>query len=190
MRIIVGITGASGVKMGVEMLKALKKQSGIEVHLIITEGAAKTFSLETDYDIEEIKALADYYHSDKNLGANISSGSFTTDGMIVIPCSMKTLSGIANGYAANLLVRAADVCLKEGRKVILVPREMPLSKVHLRNLNLVADYGCSIVPPMLTFYNGANTLEAQMHHVIGKILMQFGLCHQKFVPWEGDPLEE
>ncbi len=189
MRIIVGITGASGVRMGVEMIRALKKHPDIEIHLIITKGAIKTFALETDYDLEEIKAMADFTHSDDNLGANISSGSFLTDGMIVVPCSMKSLSGIANGYAANLLVRAADVCLKEGRKVVLVPREMPLSKVHLRNLNLAADYGCSIVPPMLTFYNGADTLEAQMNHVIGKILMQFGLRHQKFVPWEGDPSE-
>ena len=108
-----------------------------------------------------------------------------TDGMIIMPCSMKTLAGITAGYAENLTVRAADVCMKEGRKVVLVPREMPFSKLHLRNLKEAADLGCVIVPPMLTFYNGPKTLEDQINHIVGKILMQFGISHDKFVPWTG-----
>jgi 4-hydroxy-3-polyprenylbenzoate decarboxylase len=185
MRLIVGISGASGVLMGYRMLQALRLQSNVEIHLIITKGAIKNFSYETDLAIEDVVKLADYSYSNKNLAASISSGSFVTDGMIVIPCSMKTLSGIANGYATNLLIRAADVCLKEGRKVVLAPREMPLGRVHLNNMQLAAESGCCIVPPMLTFYNHSDSLEAQMQHVIGKIMMQFGLQHPKFMPWQG-----
>lgn len=109
-----------------------------------------------------------------------------TDGMIIIPASMKTVAGIASGFAENLLLRAADVCLKENRKVVLVPREMPLSRIHLRNIRECADNGCIIVPPMLTFYNGADSLEQQIDHIIGKILMQFGIEYQKFVAWQGE----
>ena len=185
MRLIVGVSGASGVLLGYRMLQALRQQPDCEVHLVMTEGAIENMRLETDLTPDDFSALADYTHSNKNLAATISSGSFVTDGMMVVPCSMKTLSGIANGYAANLLMRAADVCLKEGRRVVLVPREMPLGKIHLRNLQLAAESGCAIVPPMLTFYNHAGTLEEQMQHVIGKVLMQFGIAHQKFVPWQG-----
>ena len=186
MRLIVGISGASGVIMGYKMVKALKSLPKCEVHLIITEGAEKTFGCETDISIQSVKSLADYCHSNKNMAASISSGSFKTDGMIVIPCSMKTLAGISSGYATNLLLRAADVCLKENRKVVLVPREMPLSRIHLRNLKEVADSGCIVIPPILTFYNAPQTLEDQINHVIGKVLMQFNIDYNKFVAWEGD----
>lgn len=185
MRIIVGISGASGVLLGYRLLQSLRKINGLEVHLIVTDGAKKNFSYETNVTIEQLYALCDYVHADNELAASISSGSFETDGMIVIPCSMKTLSGIANGYAENLLVRAADVCLKEQRKIVLVPREMPFNKIHLRNLQIAADAGCLIVPPMLTFYNQAFTLEDQMDHVIGKVLMQFHLRPDRFHPWTG-----
>ena len=133
MRIIVGISGASGVVMGYEMLKALRMQEDCEIHLVITQGAIENFKYETDMEIKEVMKLADYCYDDKNMAASISSGSFRTDGMIVIPCSMKTVSAIANGYGANLLVRAVDVCIKESRRVVLVPREMPLSRIHLDN---------------------------------------------------------
>lgn len=186
MRLIVGISGASGVVMAYHLLTALKRQENCEIHLVITEGAAKTFGYETNITMKEVTALAHYCHSDSNLAANISSGSFQTDGMIVIPCSMKTLSAISTGYAANLLVRAVDVCLKENRKVILVPREMPFGKVHLRNMKEASDLGCVIIPPILTFYNAPQTLEDQINHIIGKILMQFGLVHKTFIPWTGD----
>ena len=185
MRIIIGISGASGVIMGCRLLQSLKQYQDIETHLVISEGAARNFKLETDISIDEVRQLAHFCHENNNMAASISSGSFVTDGMIVIPCSMKTLSGIANGYSNNLLIRAADVCLKEGRKVVLVPREMPLSRVHLHNMQLAAEYGCRIVPPMLTFYNGLQTTEDQLQHVIGKVLMQFGLEHKKFIPWQG-----
>ena len=105
--------------------------------------------------------------------------------MIVIPCSMKTVSAIANGYGANLLVRAADVCIKESRRVVLVPREMPLSRIHLDNLKKAADYGCILLPPMLTFYNHPTTVKEQVDHIVGKVLMQFGMEHKAFIPWEG-----
>ncbi len=185
MRLVIGISGASGVLMGYHMLKILRQFPDMELHLILSEGAIKNFECETDIAIEDVTALADYVHSNKNMAATISSGSFVTDGMIVIPCSMKTLSGIANGYAENLLIRAADVCLKEGRKVVLVPREMPLNRIHMRNMLEAYDAGCKIVPPMLTFYNGSDTLEQQMNHVIGKVLMQFGLNIKEFKAWQG-----
>lgn len=186
MRLIVGISGASGVVLGYEMLKALKTLPDCEVHLVITAGAVKNFQCETELTIPQVCALADVVHDNKNMAASISSGSFKTDGMIVVPCSMKTVAGIAAGYADNLLLRSVDVCLKESRRVVLVPREMPLSRIHLRNIKEAADYGCLIVPPLLTFYNGSNSVEKQMQHIIGKILMQFGIDYQRFVPWKGE----
>lgn len=185
MRLIVGISGASGVVMGYHLLKILKQFPDIETHLVITEGAATNFRCETDIPVDEVKKLADFVHSNKNMAASISSGSFKTDGMIIIPASMKTVGCIANGIAANLLIRAADVCLKENRKVVLVPREMPLSPIHLKNLQELAGYGCAIIPPMLTFYNGSDTLAKQMNHVIGKVLMQFGIDLKSFCAWKG-----
>lgn len=185
MKLIVGISGASGVIMGFYMLKALKQFPNIEVHLVVTEGAEKNFQCETKLTIKEIETLADVVHSNKNLAASISSGSFKTDGMIIIPCSMKTVSGIASGFAANLLLRAADVCIKEGRKVVIVPREMPMSRIHLRNIKEAADNGCIVIPPMMTFYNDSNSVEKQINHIIGKILMQFDIDYKEFVAWEG-----
>lgn len=185
MRIIVGVTGASGVEMSYYLLKALKSIEGCEVHLILSDGGLKTWELETGISLEDLTSLADVIHDNHNMAANISSGSYLTDGMIIMPCSMKTLAGITAGYADNLIIRAADVCMKEGRKIVLVPREMPFSRLHLRNLKEAADLGCAIVPPMLTFYNGPKTLEEQINHIVGKILMQFGLTHDKFVPWTG-----
>lgn len=184
-RIIVGLSGASGAIMGYALLKALRQHPQVEIHLVSTKGARKTLECETELTYDDLTQLAHVVHDEQNFAASISSGSFLTDGMIVIPCSMKTLAGIVSGYSDNLLLRAADVCLKEGRKVVLVPREMPFGKVHLRNLSQAADLGCSIVPPMLTFYNNADTVEAQINHVIGKVLMQFGLHHEAFHAWEG-----
>lgn len=185
MRIIVGISGATGVIMGYKLLKVLRAVPDCEIHLILSEGAIKNFELETDISIEDVKALAHFAHDNRNLAAAISSGSFKTDGMIVLPCSMKSLSGIANGYADNLLVRAADVCLKENRKVVLAPREMPLSKVHLQNMSIAQDLGCTIIPPMLTFYNHFDSLDEQIVHIVGKILMQFNMDIKGFRAWQG-----
>lgn len=185
MRIIVGVTGASGVEMSYYLLKALRSVEGMEIFLVLSKGAKVTWDLECGIALEELYALADHVLDNKNLAASISSGSFVTDGMIVMPCSMKSLAGIAAGYADNLINRAVDVCMKEGRKVVLVPREMPFSRLHLRNLKEVSDLGCVIVPPMLTFYNGPKTMDDQINHVVGKVLMQFGITYDKFKPWKG-----
>ena len=185
MRIIVGISGASGVEMGLALLLALKQQPACKIHLVMTQSAKITWAQESARPLAELTALADYCHDDGNVAAIIASGSFVTAGMVVLPCSMKTLSAVANGYAAGLLTRAADVCLKEGRKVVLCPREMPLGKIHLKNMLQAADLGCAILPPMLTFYNNSQSLAAQVDHVTGKILMQFGLEHAAFRPWQG-----
>jgi 4-hydroxy-3-polyprenylbenzoate decarboxylase len=185
MRIIVGITGASGVILGFNLLKALADQPDCETHLIVTDGAQKTLLYETDVSFEDIVAMADFYHDINNLAAPISSGSYKTSGMIIIPCSMKTLSGIVTGYTDNLLLRAADVCMKEKRRVVLVPRELPLSSIHLENLAKAAQHGCDIFPPMLTFYNNPRTMQDMIDHIVGKILMSFDLDFKRFVPWKG-----
>ncbi len=185
MRLVIGISGASGVYLGYRLLQILKNCADVEVHLVITEGAIKNFALETTLNIDEVLKLADFSYSNNNLGALIASGSFRTDGMIVIPCSMKTLAGIVHGYAENLLLRSVDVCLKEHRKVILVPREMPLGKIHLQNLLKASELDCTVIPPLLTFYNQNIAIEQQIDHIVGKILMQFNLNYERFTPWKG-----
>ena len=185
MRLIVGISGATGVQIGYRLLEVLGQRGDIEVHLVVSEGAQVIFDRETDVTMREVEALADVVWDNRNLAAAISSGSFVTDGMIVAPCSMKSLSAIANAYDDDLLVRAADVCAKEGRKVVLVPREMPMNRAHLRNMLQACEDGYVIMPPVLTFYNGCETTADQVDHVVGKVLMQFGLTHDRFKPWEG-----
>ena len=185
MRIIVGVTGATGVVMSWYLLKTLRTVENCEIHLIISDGGKKNWELETEMPLSELTSLADYVHDSHNMAATVSSGSYRTDGMIIMPCSMKTLAGIASGYADNLIIRSADVCLKEGRKVVLVPREMPYGKIHLRNMKEASDLGCIIASPVLTFYNGPQTIDDQINHIIGKILMQFDINHKKFVPWSG-----
>ena len=189
MRMIVGVSGATGVEMSYYLVRALKDMGNCEIHLILSEGAKVTWDLESSVPLEELTALADFIYDEKDLAAAVSSGSFVTDGMVILHCIMKTLAGISVGYAENLLIRAADVCLKEGRKVVLVPREMPFGKIHIENLKKASDLGCVIVPPVLTFYNNPRTLEDQIHHIIGKILLQFGISYEHFVPWTGAPKE-
>ncbi len=185
MRIIVGISGASGTILGIELLKALRSYPQCETHLVITDGAKKTLAHETNIKVDDVISLADHCHGINNMAAPISSGSFKTDGMVIIPCSMKTVSGVAYGFADNLLIRAADVCLKEGRRLILVPREAPLSSIHLENLARAASHGCTIIPPVLTFYNKPQTVQDMVNHLLGKILMMFGLEFPGFKPWKG-----
>jgi len=173
-RLVVGITGSSGAILGIRALEALRK-AGVETHLVITDTARKVIADETGWKPEDVERLATKaYHID-DFFAPIASGSFKTDGMIVIPCSMKTLAGIATGYASNLLIRAADVMLKEGRKLVLVAREMPLSLVHIRNMEAATQAGAVILPPMMTFYSKPSGLEDMVSHVIGKALDQFGI---------------
>ena len=175
MRLIIGISGASGVIIAVELLRRLKQIETVETHLMITKGASLTFRHETNFDLYDVKKLADVVYDVNELDASIASGSFLTEGMVIVPCSMKTVAGIASGYAENLLLRAADVCIKENRKLVLVPREIPFSRIHLRNLKELADNGVVILPPMLTFYNVPSTIQQQIDHIVGKILMQFNL---------------
>ncbi len=184
-RIIVGVSGATGVQLSLYLMRALAEQEAIETHLVVSDGAKRTWKLECAEPIEELYELADVVHDVRNLAAAISSGSYVTDGAVIMPCSMKTLSSIATGYADNLIARAVDVCLKEGRRVVLVPREMPLGKIHVRNMLAAADAGCVLVPPMLTFYNGPMTIEDQINHVVGKVLHQLGVEPRTFHAWEG-----
>ncbi|MFZ2756475.1 MAG: UbiX family flavin prenyltransferase, partial [Atopobiaceae bacterium] len=185
MRLIVGISGATGVQMGYRLLQVLADMPDVETHLVVSQGAELILERETDLSLEALTSLADVTYDNHDLAAPVSSGSYRTDGMIVVPCSMKSLSAMVNSYDDDLLVRAADVCMKEGRRVVLVPREMPLNRSHCRNLLQAAEDGYVILPPVLTFYNGCQTTNDQVDHVIGKILMQFGLDYDRFRPWEG-----
>ena len=183
-RIIVGVTGASGVVMARFLLQALR-DACCETHLVMTDAARETWAYEVGTPVDALYSLSDAVYSPNDMAAVISSGSFVTDGMVVMPCSMKTLAGIVSGYADNLLLRAADVCLKEGRRLVLCPRETPLGRVHLRNLLSASELGCTIVPPMLTFYNSPHTLEDQIRHIVGKALLPFDIQSPDFKPWTG-----
>ncbi len=184
-RIIVGISGASGVIYGIRALQHLSAMEDVETHLIMSESARINIAIETDYDADEIKALADVCHSNDNLAASISSGSFSTGGMMVMPCSIKTLSGIANSYADNLLLRAADVVLKEGRKLVLVVRETPLHLGHLKLQVRAAECGAVILPPVPAFYQEPKTIEDIVDHTVGRVFDQFGLDNSLFRRWGG-----
>ncbi len=184
MKIIVGISGASRVIIGYKTLLALNS-AGCEVHLVMTDSAQKTWENETDEPISALYSDAESVYDINDIAAKISSGSFITDGMIIAPCSMKTLAGIVSGYTDNLLLRAADVCLKENRRVVLCPREMPLGRVHLRNLAAAAELGCAIVPPMLTFYHRPQSIDDMISQVVGKLLLQFGIQSPELKIWRG-----
>lgn len=185
--IILGVSGASGVILGYYLARAIREQ-GRQLHLVLSDAARLTWELETKLALQELTGLADVAYEPQDMAAEIASGSFLTEGMIVAPCSMKTLAGIVTGYTDNLLLRAADVCLKEGRKVVLCPREMPLGRLHLKNLYDAAQLGCVIVPPMLSFYGGQETVEDQLHHIVGKILMQYNMSYARFRPWKKNAL--
>ncbi|MFI6999321.1 non-oxidative hydroxyarylic acid decarboxylases subunit B [Nocardia sp. NPDC050175] len=187
MRIVVGMTGASGAPLGVAVLKALHRMPDIETHLVISKWARATIGLETNLTMQEVAALADVVYQPGDQAAPISSGSFHTDGMIVVPCSMKTLAGIRTGYADGLLARAADVILKEGRRLVLVPRESPLSEIHLDNMLTLSRMGVRIVPPMPAFYNDPHTIDDIIDHIVSRVLDQFGLRSDKAKPWTGLP---
>ena len=184
MRLIVGITGASGIVIAVELLKRLKDFKEVETHLIITDGGQLTIRDETNLDVYDINRLADVVYNVHEMDASIASGSFVVEGMVVVPCTMKTVAGIVSGYSDNLLLRAADVCIKEKRKLILVPREMPFSRIHLRNMKELANLGVVIMPPVMTFYNTDMTLQSHINHVVNKILFQLGLPAD-IVEWKG-----
>ena len=184
-RLVVGISGASGVTYGVRLLQVLK-ESDYETHLIISKSGELNIEIETDYDPADVKAMADYVYDHKNVAASLASGSFLTEGMVVVPCTIKTLSGIANSYNENLLVRAADVTLKEKRKLALVVRETPLHKGHLRLLTMAADMGAHILPPVPSFYHMPKTIDDIIDQTIGKIFDYIGIKHDLFKRWGED----
>ena len=184
-RLIVGMSGASGAPLTVELLRQLHDcHPEVETHLVVSRGAELTLRQECDMGLNELKALVAVCHDNSSIGASVASGSFRTMGMVVVPCSMKTVAGIVSGYSDNLLLRAADVCLKERRKLVLVTREAPLSTVHLRNLYEASQLGAVILPPMLTYYNGPQSLEDCTRHTVNRILSQFELDEGSY-QWEG-----
>jgi 4-hydroxy-3-polyprenylbenzoate decarboxylase len=185
-RIIIGIAGASGVIYGVRMLSLIKERD-FETHLIISEAGKKNIEIETSYKASEVAAMADYTYDNRDVGAALSSGSFLTGGMVVAPCTIKTLSGIANSYTNNLLVRAADVTLKEKRKLVLVVRETPLHKGHLRLMSMASDMGAHILPPVPSFYNHPKTIDDIIDQTIGKIFDYLGIEHNLFKRWGENP---
>ena len=187
--LVVAITGASGVIYGVEMLRALKAL-GQTTHLILSEAAGMNMSIETNYTLEEVRALADVVYPNKDVGAAVASGSFRTRGMIVAPCTVKTLSAIANSFTYNLIVRAADVTLKERRTLVLMVRETPLHKGHLELMTRAADCGAVILPPMPSFYHKPATIMDIVHQSIGKALDQVGIEHDLFKRWSGHARSE
>lgn len=175
-RLVVGMSGASGAPLTVALLLQLRdRHPEIETHLIVTHGAALTLAQETDLSLEDLRALASVSYENGDIGAAPASGSFKTMGMIVAPCSMKTVAGIVSGYSDNLLLRAADVTLKERRKLVLAARESPLGTVHLRNLYEASQLGAVVVPPMLAYYNHPFSLEDCANHVVNRLLSQFDL---------------
>jgi 4-hydroxy-3-polyprenylbenzoate decarboxylase len=178
------MTGATGAIFGVRILEALK-DCDVESHLVISNWARRTIEHETPYTVKQVCALANVYHNSANMAAKISSGSFITDGMVVIPCSMRTLSGIAHGYGEHLIHRAADVILKERRRLVLVVRESPLSELHLENMLKLARAGASIIPPMPAFYNHPKSIDDIVDHIVARVLDQFGITARFAKRWDG-----
>ena len=184
-RVILAISGASGAILGIRTLELLKS-AGVETHLVISHAARRTITSETDWKVADVEALASACYDPQDIGARIASGSFVTEGMLVVPCSIKTLSGIANSYANELVVRAADVCMKEGRKLILVVRETPLHSGHLRLMQQAARSGAVIFPPVPAFYGGAKTSDELVNSLAGRILLRMGIENDHYHQWDGD----
>ncbi len=184
-RLIIGITGATGAIYGIGLLKALKEVSGWESHLVLTDAGVLNVWHEHKMKRKEVERLADFAYHPKDIAATIASGSFVTEGMVIAPCSMKTLAGVAHAYADDLVSRAADVILKERRRLVLVPRETPLNLAHLRNMVAVTEMGGIIMPPMPAFYALPKTLDELVAHTIGRILDLFGVSTGKVKRWQG-----
>ncbi|HEY0876849.1 MAG TPA: UbiX family flavin prenyltransferase [Zeimonas sp.] len=183
-RLIVGMTGATGAVFGIRLLESLQG-SDVETHLVLSKWAIQTIEHETPYSAKDVRALASVVHDSANMGASISSGSFLTAGMAIVPCSMRTVAAIAQGAGEHLIHRAADVVLKERRKLLLVAREMPLSDLHLENMLKLSRMGVTIMPPMPAFYNHPKTLDDMVDHVVARVLDQFGIPADFARRWEG-----
>lgn len=186
-RLIIGISGASGAIYGVRTLEILQQVSDVETHLIMSQAARQTLALETDYALRDVQALADVVHDARDIAASISSGSFKTDGMMILPCSMKTLSGIVNSYSDGLLTRAADVVLKERRRLVLCVRETPLHLGHLRMMTTAAELGAIIMPPVPAFYHRPENVMDIVDQTVNRVLDQFDVTLDKdlFTRWQG-----
>lgn len=181
-RIVVGISGASGAILGIRLLQFFA-DSEFEVHLVVSDSAERTINLETNWKVDDVKKLADVVHDFHDIGASIASGSFQTKGMVIIPCSMKTMSALANSFNTNLLIRAADVTLKERRRLVVVPRESPLHCGHLDLMAKVERLRGMIVPPFMTFYHQPKTIEDMINHLVGKVLDCFRIDNTLFKRW-------
>ena len=188
-RLIVGIAGASGVIYGVRMLEVLR-HTDIETHLIISDAGKLNIRIETSYDVDTVLSMADVAYTNKDIAASVASGSFQTMGMVIAPCTVKTLSGIANSYTENLLIRAADVQLKEKRKLALMFRETPLHIGHLRLLTQAAQMGAHIVPPVPAFYHHPKTIDDIINQSVGKVMDYIGIAHNLFKRWDNSALEK
>jgi 4-hydroxy-3-polyprenylbenzoate decarboxylase len=186
-RLIIGISGASGVIYGIRLLEALRQAENVETHLVVSAAGAQTIGLETDYSPAQVAALADVSYRFNDIAATISSGSFKTAGMIVLPCSMKTLAGIAHSFSDNLLLRAADVTLKDRRPLVLAPRETPLHLGHLRLMAQLAEMGAIIAPPMPAFYHRPKSIDDILNQTVNRLLDLLGieLPHDLFTRWQG-----
>lgn len=186
-RLIIGISGASGVIYGIRMLQILQQVSGIETHLIMSQAARQTLALESDYSVRDVQSLADVVHDVRDIAASVSSGSFKTDGMVILPCSMKTLSGIVHSYSDGLLTRAADVVLKERRKLVLCVRETPLHIGHLRMMTTAAELGAIIMPPVPAFYHRPESILQIVDQTVNRVLDQFDITLDEdlFTRWQG-----
>ena len=182
-RLIVGISGASGAIYGIRLLQVLHERQEIETHLVLTKPAERTISEETSFKVDDVKQLASVVHSIQDIGASIASGSFKTEGMVVIPCSIHTVSAIAHCISENLLTRAADVILKEKRRLVLVVRESPFHIGHLKSLLAAAEMGATIVPPVPAFYTLPKTLDDVIDHTVGRVLDHFGIEHKLVKRW-------
>jgi polyprenyl P-hydroxybenzoate/phenylacrylic acid decarboxylase-like protein len=183
-RLVVGVTGSSAPQLGYRLLLALQSIEGIETHLVVSRGARLSIPAELDLSVADFESLADVVHDVENLGASISSGSFRTLGMVVVPCSMRTLGAIASGTGGDLISRAADVSLKERRPLVLVTRETPLNLIHIRNMETVTLAGATVLPPVPAFYHRPRTIDDLLDQTVGKVLDQFGIEHALFQRWD------
>ena len=189
-RIIIGISGASGAIYGIRALELLRNEPGVETHLIQSPSAARTIAEETDFSLEDVRALADVTHPFKDIGAAVASGSFRAEGMLIAPCSIKTLSGIANSYDDNLMIRAADVCLKERRRLVLMVRETPLHQGHLELMARAASYGADIYPPVPAFYHRPQSIDDIVTQTVGRALDLMGIELAVVSRWKEDNAED
>ena len=185
-RLVIGMSGSSGVIYGIRMLEVLAKNPEVETHLILSQAAKMNIGIETEWSVADVEALADEVHNNKNIGASIASGSYKTGGMIVVPCSMKTLSGIANSYAENLIIRAADVMLKERRQLVIVPRESPLHTGHCELMLKASQIGAVICPPSPAFYTSPKTVDDIINHSVARVLDLFDIESDSLQRWQGN----